>query len=80
MVITCCRNTSSETLILFFEMRMLRLLTAIPKPCSRRWVTFSDPFTDLAGLKSLRPEFWDSRLLLKPIVVVVPVKKLFDTP
>jgi len=30
-------------------------------------------------LKSLRPEFWLSRLLLNPIVVVVPFRKALDT-
>ena len=65
--------------MLFREMRMFRLLTAIPKPCSSRCVTLIEAFTVFDGLKSLRPEFWLSMLLLKPMVVVVPVRNALDT-
>src|SRR5947209_2358149 len=60
-------------------MRMLRLFTPTPNPCSRCWEMNSSPLPDVTGLKSLRRLLLSLMLLLKPSCAVVPVRKPWET-
>ena len=73
VAITCCLNARSVTFWLFRAIRMFRLFTAIPKPCSRRWVTVKFMLATVFGLRSLYRLLEETVLVLQPSDTDVPV-------
>src|SRR5450432_537339 len=79
VVITCALKVRSETSRLFLAMRIWRVLTGEPHPCSRCCVTVSASDALVTGLKSERVALLVTELLLIPRLTSVPVSKYFWT-
>src|SRR4051794_38997404 len=72
---TCCRKAISATSRLFLVMRMVRMFSPIPNPCSSRCETVMRTVLTNDGLKKLLGLLVAWRLLLKPTERFVPVAK-----
>src|SRR5208282_1588866 len=75
VVMACCANAQSAILRLFLAMRILRVLTAIPKPFSNCCWKPSEMVVCTAGLKRLKIELVELRVLFQETNKLVPLWK-----
>ena len=73
--ITWPRKATSAISRLFFAMRMKRIFGAMPKPCSRCWLTVKRKLLLSTGFKLVKMLLVVMRELLKPTLMLVPVAK-----
>src|SRR5580658_9246682 len=78
VVMACCAKAQSAILRLFLAMRMLRVLTAMPKPFKSAWEKPIVRVDCTAGLKKFSVEFELLRVLFQLMLRFVPVSKFWE--